>query len=315
MSNQLLENTGNLFGDLWHRYDDELFEESVQLFTKRFKANNFNLNWFEGKTCLDAGCGGGRYSIAMARLKTKEVIGIDISENGLVDARKRGENFTNVTFQKASVLDLPFPDYTFDFICCSGVLHHTSDLEKGLKELSRVLKPQGKCFLLLYGKGGLRWPTIIKIRPYAQTIGYELMNKTMKLIDMKANKQRTFLDDLFVPLINFYSWDEVESILLKNNFTSVSRWEKGRLDHEESVPVQRDEFLLLKKLFAVILEQKTPEFVAIAPQAKNALDHIHSTINELDTAEDDFQSSLINSNQRMQKIFGYGHHRLIAEKS
>ncbi len=50
--------TGSLFGDLWHRYGDDLFENSVNLFTARFKANGFDLKWFRGKRCLDAGCGG-----------------------------------------------------------------------------------------------------------------------------------------------------------------------------------------------------------------------------------------------------------------
>ncbi len=43
MTDEILNNTGELFGDLWHRYDDDLFEESVKLFTERFEANNFNL--------------------------------------------------------------------------------------------------------------------------------------------------------------------------------------------------------------------------------------------------------------------------------
>lgn len=57
-----------LFGDIWHRYDDRLFEESVQLFCDRFRANGFILDEFPGLRCIDVGCGGGRLSIAIARL-------------------------------------------------------------------------------------------------------------------------------------------------------------------------------------------------------------------------------------------------------
>ena len=156
MSDSTVQSTALLFGDLWHRYDDDLFEESVTLFARRFEANGFNLRWFQGKRCLDAGCGGGRYTIAMAMLGASEVIGCDISAKGLADARQRTAGMPNIRFEEADVLDLPYPDESFDFVCCSGVLHHTADPEKGLRELARVLRSGGKIFLLLYGKGGLR---------------------------------------------------------------------------------------------------------------------------------------------------------------
>src|SRR5438874_1223600 len=74
----VIDETGRLFGDLWHRYDENLYEESIALFARRFEANGFDLSWFRGRRCLDAGCGGGRYSIAMARLGASQVIGCDI---------------------------------------------------------------------------------------------------------------------------------------------------------------------------------------------------------------------------------------------
>ena len=109
--------TGRLFGDLWHKLDDEQFEQSVALFARRFEANGFDLSWLKGKRCLDAGCGGGRYSIAMARLGAREVIGVDVSEQGIENARLRGRDLSNLRFKVASVLELPFEDDSFDFVC------------------------------------------------------------------------------------------------------------------------------------------------------------------------------------------------------
>src|SRR5262245_43926192 len=79
----LEHNTGRLFSDLWGPYDGKLFEESVDLFVKRLQKARFDPNWFKAKSCLDAGCGGGRNSVAMARLGAKEVVGIDVGEQGL----------------------------------------------------------------------------------------------------------------------------------------------------------------------------------------------------------------------------------------
>ena len=72
---ELETRTGRLFGDLWHYLDDEQFEQSVALFASRFEANGFDLSWFEGKKCLDVGCGGGRYTIAIGRLGAGQVVG------------------------------------------------------------------------------------------------------------------------------------------------------------------------------------------------------------------------------------------------
>jgi ubiquinone/menaquinone biosynthesis C-methylase UbiE len=308
------EKTGKLFGDLWHRYDDTLFDESVKLFYQRFKANGFDLKWFQGKRCLDAGCGGGRYAIAMATLGAAEVIGCDISSEGLKDARSRAADMSNITFEEASVIDLPYPDESFDFVCCSGVLHHTADPEKGLQELARVLRPSGKIFLLLYGTGGLRWPTIMEIRPIAQSIGYALIDEALKLSDLPSNKQRTFLDDFFVPLIRFYKWDHVRSMLSRNGFKELERWEKGKLDHEESVSVQLFELKQIRNLFETALKQNSPSFQRVSVDSHQAFDVVQSAIDRLEAIEMNFAAGKIDESDRHLKVFGEGHHRVVAVK-
>ena len=309
-----VKETGALFGGLWHRYDNDLFEQSVSLFARRFEANGFDLAWFRGKRCLDAGCGGGRYAIAMARLGAREVIGCDISAEGLADARQRAAGMSNVHFEEASVLDLPYPGESFDFACCSGVLHHTPDPERGLRELARVLRPRGKVFLLLYGKGGLRWPTIMRIRPHAQAMGYELVDEAMRLAELPANKQRTFLDDFFVPIIRFYAWDEVEAMLTDNGFRQIERWEKGKLDHEASVSVQRTELEQLREFFTTVLQRTEPRFVAAASHAAKALDAVTSALERVDAIEADFAAGRIDEEERRRRVFGWGHHRVLAVK-
>lgn len=76
MSKSVEEKTGKLFGGLWHALSDEQYRESVELFRKRFVANGFDLGWFAGKTCLDAGCGSGRYGVAMAMHGAAQVVGL-----------------------------------------------------------------------------------------------------------------------------------------------------------------------------------------------------------------------------------------------
>lgn len=301
MTEEVIRQTASLFGDLWHRYDDALFEESVALFAKRFEANGFDLAWFAGKTCLDVGCGGGRYSIAMARLGAR-AIGCDISYRGLADANRRSGLLGRVGFACSSALDLALPDSRFDFVCCSGVLHHTSDPERGLGEIARVLRPGGRLFLLLYGAGGLRWPTIMRLRPHADRLGLARTDEAIRRAGLPANKQRTFLDDLFVPLIRFYEWGEVRASLEAHGFSAIERWERGKLDHEASIPVQREE-----------LEQLRAAFGA-APDAE-AVALVTEAIERLDAAERAYASGEIDAAERACLVFGEGHHRVLAVKS
>jgi 2-polyprenyl-3-methyl-5-hydroxy-6-metoxy-1,4-benzoquinol methylase len=99
--------TGALFGSLWHRLTDEQYRQSVQLFTKRFVANGFDLEWFRGKKCLDAGCCSGRYAVAMALHGAAHVTECDISESGLDTAQQRTAEFSDIRFEQGSVIDLP----------------------------------------------------------------------------------------------------------------------------------------------------------------------------------------------------------------
>ena len=300
--------TAGVFGPLWERYDDRLFEESVGLFARRFEANGFDLGWFEGKRALDAGCGGGRYTIAMARLGATAV-GCDIAPRGLVDARRRASGDPRARFLAASVLELPYPDEAFDFVCCSGVLHHTPDPARGLAELVRVLRRGGRLFTLLYGTGGLRWPLIMRVRPFAQAMGVGVVDEAMRRAGLAPNKQRTFLDDLFVPLIRFYDWAEVSALCAASGLHQVQRWEQGRLDHEESVPLQRTEFEQLQAVFDTVCTEADPRFLAQRAPASAAAAAVREAIGTLDAAA----VSLTPASLR-DRVFGWGHHRVLAVK-
>ncbi len=45
---------------------------------------------------------------------------------------------------RASVLELPFEDGTFDYVYSIGCLHHTGDLERSVQEVHRVVVPGGR---------------------------------------------------------------------------------------------------------------------------------------------------------------------------
>lgn len=98
---------------------------------------------------LDAGCGTGHTALAFAP-RVAEVVGIDLTEAMLVQARKlaKQRDLANVTFRRGDVERLPFPDASFDVVTSRYSAHHYPHPLAALKEFARVLKPGG-AFLLM----------------------------------------------------------------------------------------------------------------------------------------------------------------------
>jgi len=85
---------------------------------------------------LDAGCGDGALA---ALLTVPEVICIDQSAAAVKAARAKG-----LEASQADIQDLPFEDASFDVVMCNWTLYHVADLDRGLREISRVCRPGGR---------------------------------------------------------------------------------------------------------------------------------------------------------------------------
>ncbi|MEK7112451.1 MAG: class I SAM-dependent methyltransferase [Patescibacteria group bacterium] len=93
---------------------------------------------------LDLGCGDGLNISILRKMGKKKIVGIDISEELLREARKANPD---VKVLLASAEKIPFKENTFDVVLVDSVFHHLMRYGKTLKEIKRVLKPGGKlCF-------------------------------------------------------------------------------------------------------------------------------------------------------------------------
>lgn len=303
--------TGELFGELWGPYDEKLFEESVALFEQRLDRMVFDKSFFAGTRCLDAGCGGGRNAIAMARLGAAEVHGIDIGVRGIEDARRRAAGLEGVHFEVASLAEIPFPEAHFDVIWCAGVIMHTADEPRVLSELARVLKPGGLIYMLVYATGGMRWPLIKLLRPIAAAIGKDEVERAMALAGTPANKRRTFLDDLFVPKFDFFEWDRLVGDLGRAGFTDFERWPRqARLDHEHDLAAYQAD---LTSLHALLVAGRDGGGGANALFAR-AAELTGATIRTLDWFAAQVGSGAMSEDRAMEMVVGQGHHRLFATR-
>lgn len=100
----------------------------------------------EGKRVLDIGTSTGNTAIDIASLSGAEVIGIDINENSLEEARKRAKIVgvdSKITFELNDAMNLSLPNNFFDMVICGNVTSLLSDKEKALSEYQRVLRDTG----------------------------------------------------------------------------------------------------------------------------------------------------------------------------
>ncbi|TMM02922.1 MAG: bifunctional demethylmenaquinone methyltransferase/2-methoxy-6-polyprenyl-1,4-benzoquinol methylase UbiE [Actinobacteria bacterium] len=100
-----------------------------------------------GDRVLDACCGTGDLAIAGLRLvgSTGAVIGVDFSERMLERARSKS---SQVEWVQGDALALPFADGSFDAATVGFGVRNLEDLEAGLRELRRVLRPGGRVGIL-----------------------------------------------------------------------------------------------------------------------------------------------------------------------
>lgn len=107
-----------------------------------------------GDRVLDACCGTGDLALA-GRTAGGDVVGLDFSEEMLRRARRKSDE---VEWVRGDLLALPFPAERFDSATVGFGIRNVEDLESGLRELVRVLRPGGRlgCLEITRPQGLLR---------------------------------------------------------------------------------------------------------------------------------------------------------------
>ena len=136
---------------------------------------------------LDVACGTGDLSLELLR-RGCTVTGVDLSEemlkiartkidkaiapsasSGAISASSGAAVRSRTNFQTADAEALPFPDATFDGVCCAFGIRNFVHLEQGLREMQRVLQPGGRLVLLELSEPESAWVRFF-YRIYAQHI-------------------------------------------------------------------------------------------------------------------------------------------------
>lgn len=137
---QMFDNIAQTYDKLNHRLSwniDKIWRHKA---LKRLKP-------FKPQTMLDIATGTGDFAIQAAKmLQPNKLVGVDISEGmmrvGRIKTKKLGLDNT-ISFSKEDCMALSFPDNSFDAVTAAFGIRNFQDLDRGLKEMCRVLKPEG----------------------------------------------------------------------------------------------------------------------------------------------------------------------------
>ena len=163
-------------------------------------------------TILDIATGTGDLAIMMAKNTSAQITGLDLSAGMLEVGKKKvaAENLTNrVTMVQGDSENLPFADNSFDVITVSFGVRNFENLEKGLSEINRILKPGGTFIILEFS-----YPTSFPMKQLYTFYSKNILPAIGKLIS-KDQSAYTYLPD---SVAAFPHGEEMKGILKNVNF-------------------------------------------------------------------------------------------------
>lgn len=200
-----------------------IFANGIHQYCERLSAIGFS----EASRVLDAGCGFGQWSLALASLNY-EVECCDISPiriqflNQLADSLKA----SNINAQISGIDTLPFSDESFDAVFCYGVLFLTP-WRQSLQELVRVLKPGGKLYVNANGFG---WYAYLWHEEHNKADDYDPKHVAAKCLYDTLTYDRT---GIYKPGMNLLiEQDEIIKSLKKLGMTNIQTSCEGGLHLE-----------------------------------------------------------------------------------
>lgn len=149
------EQVAEMFDNISHRYDflNHLLSMGID---KRWRKKAIELlREDQPKRILDVATGTGDFAIAGAKLSPQEIKGIDISEGMLEIGRQKLKKLGKSELIELTYGDsenIPFESNTFDAVTVAFGVRNFENLEKGLSEIKRVLKPTSKLVIIEFSK-------------------------------------------------------------------------------------------------------------------------------------------------------------------
>lgn len=208
------ENYGDDFGFQWNMFPKTQLDSTTGLNiseSRLARCLRGNLQQLKGKKVLEAGSGAGRFTELL--LKYGAIVhSFDYSNAVEANARNNGDH-KNLVLVQADIRHIPFPNSSYDYVICLGVLQHTPNPEESIK-----------CLWEMVGQGGALvidhylWKLRMVLPPpigCAETVYRQLVLKLPHKVRFKFIKAVT---DFWFP----WHWRFRESLIMQRVLRRVS---------------------------------------------------------------------------------------------
>ena len=207
------------------------FGDGAQIGTREFfeavmeRRSNWEQPWltdivpfesFRGKRVLELGCGAG-YDAYTFMTNGADYTGIDITPENPERVRQHLAHYgLDPDVLEADAERLPFEDESFDVVYSNGVLHHTPDMPRALREARRVLRPGGELYFSVYNRNSIVYGVDMALVDQLLKGGW--MKRSLKT--RLAMGEYTTSGEL--PLVNVYSERRLRALVGEAGFDVVS---------------------------------------------------------------------------------------------
>ncbi|MEI6347580.1 MAG: bifunctional demethylmenaquinone methyltransferase/2-methoxy-6-polyprenyl-1,4-benzoquinol methylase UbiE [Bacteroidota bacterium] len=163
---------------------------------------------------LDIATGTADLAIEMAKIEQSKIVGIDIAEQMLAVGKEKvnRKHLQNIELRRADALKIPFSDNSFDVVTVAFGVRNFENLEAGIKEIFRVLKPNGRYYIL-----ELTRPIAI-FRPFYSIYLYYIL----PILGFLITQKKTAYVYLKNTIRDFHQDDALDAFFINQGFKNTS---------------------------------------------------------------------------------------------
>lgn len=152
---------------------------------------------------LDCACGRGFYLNYYRYVSHVKLVGLELDADVIRKAQRNVGHLPNITLTQANMYRLPFPDNYFDGVILSEILEHIEDDVRGLRDVWRVLKPDGVIAITVPNANYPFW--------------WDPINKSLEML-FKTKIRRGPLAGIWANHVRLYTWNELRTAVTKAGF-------------------------------------------------------------------------------------------------
>lgn len=197
-----------------------------------------------GERVLDLGCGSGWATRLIARLVADgpegfgQVVGVDISDEMIRQARAASKEFDNVMYVWGSAAQIPWEENFFDKMLSVESFYYYPDQDRTLAELFRVMAPRGRMFILI---------NLYRDNPYS----LQWVDKLKVPVHVRSAAE-------YVDLLKKHSFENVEYLQIPDDTPTPD-------DYVTKSFHSLDDLRAFKRIGALLLMASKPDFRTPAP--------------------------------------------------